>query len=607
MLKQTTSFFVLFLFLTSLMFAQGKYQVKEVDEETINPKENLQFTKNLPAKTLQGTPVINTSYDYPANAIVGDMIDLYDKGGDGTMDPYITAMQLLSSNEGGNRYTVVGYETALGWNAVSAYPTDMNVGWGNIQIATEGPLAGKALLFSHAPIMSSTFDLETNEATANVENPLPAGDFYPRFTYNNNGNVYVTGNDTAGAFMIWKSTDGLGNWSQVGPVGGDDFYGTLWTEVGIESNPSTGYVASVFRANRAGDMFLDGTPQDSAHVDYMYYTEDGENWTGEVIGYSGMAGQVANRGDNYRPQTYYWFQKETAIDNNNTVHSVFNGYSVNAEDSSDIWAVYYHNNNLDKYYAVSSEAVELEDDAAMGTYPGNSIGQSFPSVATSEDGQIVFVAWQGPEYTGEVGNSSIAMYPGDGSDIAYETFYTDIYYSYSTDGGETWEETQQVLVEDQKETAEYYPNLADQLVVDAENGEATAHFVYFYDELPGVSLFDENGASEGNQWLYDSFTFNVSVGVDDEEAVVKDYKLGQNYPNPFNPSTSIEFAIPQKENVSIKVYDMLGKEVATVVDKEMASGSHDVQFNAENLSSGMYLYTIKAGNFTQTKKMMLLK
>ena len=85
------------------------------------------------------------------------------------------------------------------------------------------------------------------------------------------------------------------------------------------------------------------------------------------------------------------------------------------------------------------------------------------------------------------------------------------------------------------------------------------------------------------------------------------YSLGQNYPNPFNPTTIITFALPQRSDVSLKVYDLLGREVATLVSGVKEAGKYEVEFNAKNLASGMYVYQLKAGNFVSTKKMMLMK
>jgi len=85
------------------------------------------------------------------------------------------------------------------------------------------------------------------------------------------------------------------------------------------------------------------------------------------------------------------------------------------------------------------------------------------------------------------------------------------------------------------------------------------------------------------------------------------YSLRQNYPNPFNPNTTINFSIPEQSKVVIKVYNILGSEVATLVNEVKNAGSYNVDFRASNLASGMYIYTINAGKFTESKKMMLLK
>jgi hypothetical protein len=98
-----------------------------------------------------------------------------------------------------------------------------------------------------------------------------------------------------------------------------------------------------------------------------------------------------------------------------------------------------------------------------------------------------------------------------------------------------------------------------------------------------------------------------ATGVHDESISVSDYKLSQNYPNPFNPSTSINFSIPNKANVSLKVFDLLGSQIAELVNVEMETGSYNIEFNAANLPSGIYFYKIQSGNFSETRKMVLLK
>jgi hypothetical protein len=83
--------------------------------------------------------------------------------------------------------------------------------------------------------------------------------------------------------------------------------------------------------------------------------------------------------------------------------------------------------------------------------------------------------------------------------------------------------------------------------------------------------------------------------------------MEQNYPNPFNPTTKIKYQIAKAGFVNLQVYDVLGNEVVTLINKEMQAGSYEVEFDASILPSGIYYYTLNAGEFSQTKKMILLK
>lgn len=91
------------------------------------------------------------------------------------------------------------------------------------------------------------------------------------------------------------------------------------------------------------------------------------------------------------------------------------------------------------------------------------------------------------------------------------------------------------------------------------------------------------------------------------EVLPSAYSLNQNYPNPFNPSTKISYSLPQSQFATLKIYDAIGNEVVTLVNEKQNSGSYEVEFNANNLSSGIYFYSLKTDNFFETKKMILIK
>jgi len=100
---------------------------------------------------------------------------------------------------------------------------------------------------------------------------------------------------------------------------------------------------------------------------------------------------------------------------------------------------------------------------------------------------------------------------------------------------------------------------------------------------------------------------NGLSSVDESNEVPTSFTLNQNYPNPFNPSTTISFSIPEEEFVSLKVFNSLGEEVAELINETKPTGNYSVSFDASNLSSGIYFYKITAGNFSDIKKMIILK
>jgi hypothetical protein len=124
-----------------------------------------------------------------------------------------------------------------------------------------------------------------------------------------------------------------------------------------------------------------------------------------------------------------------------------------------------------------------------------------------------------------------------------------------------------------------------------------------------LKLFTTQSSQQKGYSLYEFEVYRPALmSVDDTKPMPSGFNLYQNYPNPFNPETIIAYQIPEFCYVEIKVYDILGREVATLVNKEQNAGTYETRFSMANgLSSGIYLYRIKAGDFFQTKKMTILK
>ena len=126
-------------------------------------------------------------------------------------------------------------------------------------------------------------------------------------------------------------------------------------------------------------------------------------------------------------------------------------------------------------------------------------------------------------------------------------------------------------------------------------------------------IFDNTGSGHPGDGVdatvYTLDFANIIVSVDGQtgDQLPETYSLGLNYPNPFNPSTTINYAVPQNSFISLRVFDILGNEVQTLVNETKSAGKYTVSFDAASIPSGVYFYTLEAGNFVSTKKMLLLK
>lgn len=135
------------------------------------------------------------------------------------------------------------------------------------------------------------------------------------------------------------------------------------------------------------------------------------------------------------------------------------------------------------------------------------------------------------------------------------------------------------------------------------NTTAAAGDISFREYGPNRYLFYVLSTNNG----YAAYQIVNDVTEADESAIPTEYNLEQNYPNPFNPTTKIRFSLPVSSNVSLKVYDILGNEVSTLVNEDLPAGSHSIEFSGKGLATGVYIYRLQTGEYTNIKKMMLLK
>ncbi len=223
-----------------------------------------------------------------------------------------------------------------------------------------------------------------------------------------------------------------------------------------------------------------------------------------------------------------------------------------------------------------SSPVQVNDD------PGTSAWQWFGTMSVAPNGRID-VVWL------DTRNN-----PG--------TYLSSLYYSFSEDNGQTWSLNKQLSDAfdphlgwpQQNKMGDYFDMISD------NNGAFLAWA----------------GTFNGEQDVYYGRISQIPVAIDDRQddsGIPGTFSLSQNYPNPFNPATKIRYSIPQSSNVVIKVFDILGNEIETLVNEEKPTGEYEVDFNSlsasggQGLTSGIYFYKLQAGSFVQTKKMILMK
>ncbi len=137
----------------------------------------------------------------------------------------------------------------------------------------------------------------------------------------------------------------------------------------------------------------------------------------------------------------------------------------------------------------------------------------------------------------------------------------------------------------------------------------SANYLYTYDEYHNLKE-DLRRDWTGNKWkdaYLGKYFYEKITDIDNKTTIINDFWLSNNFPNPFNNGCMIKYLIPEQSQVELKVFDVLGREVAELVNRPQSSGAYEVQFDASHLGSGVYFYKLKAGNFVQSKKMVLLK
>jgi hypothetical protein len=343
-----------------------------------------------------------------------------------------------------------------------------------------------------------------------------------------------------------------------------------WTEVtpsasaGIPTKSnSTGRVASLLNTSFAGDN----------GIYLLESTNNGVTWPATaslLVPQNRIAG----------PDTFQYTLGSDLVYNGNTLYAVCGELNANGSVLTDSAQITFWSQATG--FVVAASKRNTPGVAAFENLPTlNTITLDMPSIGLS--GNTIVVAYQ-------------AMMEGDTSTNRYNC--NDIFMVTSSNGGATWS-TPRNLSNSR--------GLDDRFVsVSPWNPEGVVNLVWQEDTEAGGNIIADPGATV--QLTRQVFLrTSTTVGVEQGALSPSSFSLDQNYPNPFNPTTTISYTLGQASRVSLKVYDMLGRSVATIQDQFVASGSHRVPFDASVLPSGVYVYRLQAGTFTQSRKMILLR
>jgi len=595
MFKKLFTVFVLSLFMTSLILAQSATKLihsKKLVEE--NSTSTFIFKNNPPHPIINGESIgVTTNYDYFSNSIIRDQI-VYDEVND-----VVHCFNMVRPWQGANTRNVVhSFKSGGTWTNQSV--SNGAGGWPHIDLGRTGASQGFVGMVWHTPTRLSIWDGATGYFTNQIEG---TGSLDPSLQLAGD-NIWIATSGARTQYKFYKSTDfgvTFELWDSISGFAPSIYwkaYGSV--EVGMSKSKNEQYLA-YFATNEGEGHVFNGVPEDSADNFWIVFSSDGgNNWTGRMIGFDGKLDQVQNYLPNYAPLFENFGQVDLAISNNGVFHAVANGYGLVLNEARDsaiaaAFPVLYWNSSTNQWVSISDLKIDTIQ-AILSYFPTNSIGQAYPSIAVSDDGQVIYVLWTGPQLT-EEGTLDTA---NNGAGTTY--YWRDLYHAYSVDGGATWNYGG-VFPGMSKTLSEVFGTVAQHLQK-VDDQTYRAHIIYLADQTTGVGPFDN--VLTNNDLIYTTFDIPLT-SVKSDNNVVKTFELSQNYPNPFNPTTTIRFTIPEKSLVTLKVFDMLGREVSTLVNEVKDAGTHTVKFAGKDLPSGMYLYTITAGNYTATKKMMLVK
>jgi hypothetical protein len=463
-------------------------------------------------------------------------------------------------------------------------------------------------------------------------------DFLNAVTADDSGNIYVTGNIT-GSTSLWDiitikyDTDGNQKWVNIyngtsnsydgGTVIATDDSGFIYVG-GYADNTGTAQDFILFKYNSSGDelwhkiyngtgsgndVVLSMTNDDSSNI---YITgrsvgiEQSDDYTTIKYNSSGEQQWVAR----YNDSVNNWGETPRSVTVDNFGNVYVSGWGADGVGLGDLLTIKYNSNGIQqwikRYHGPSAGgegAYSVQTDDLGNVYTAGSVngpywgqGESDADCVTIKydpDGNELWVATYNGPATEQNSDWILAMKVTTIGDV-YVTGWSEgvgtgldiVTIAYDSAGDQQWLER-----------------------YDGGIGSSDQPFAMALDlqgniYVSGFAILDPSFTSDMATIKYSPEPVDVQHT---NSGIPENFLLSQNYPNPFNPSTVISYQLPVSGNVMLKVFDILGNEVATLVNEEKSAGNYEVIFNAASLSSGTYFYRLSAGSFIEVKKMILIK
>ncbi|MEP7145631.1 MAG: YCF48-related protein, partial [bacterium] len=401
---------------------------------------------------------------------------------------------------------------------------------------------------------------------------------------------------TVGGFgSMTKSSNGGNSWIQVSRSISNNL---LWSVVFPDIN--TGFITwsgVIMKTTNSGEIWKSIYYDSSHYFNRITFVNNQTGWTtsGQILNKTTDGGLSWNLQNMNQPGSIEGIEFKNSNTGWLTVEpSGFGYYAVKTTNGGENWISFYAYN-----YHLDNVEIYSFDDLNIGIVANN------VSLVTSNGG----LNWQSFPNTYSFNSSS----RDDGNNL-YACNFNQVYKS--TDFGRTWQlisnsiQNSVTIIKMVDSNTGYLAGLRGSLLKSTNGGISwVTQNSMIGTQIRSIAVADTNCwvVGDGGIILSTAKGGTIISGITQNNSLSTDFLLFQNYPNPFNPSTKIQYSLPNNSYVTLKVYNIIGREMQTLVSKEQRSGNYEIEFSGNNLPSGVYFYRLEASNFVQTKRMVLIK